>query len=325
MTESSPSSPAPPERSAAGDRPPEPGGPGTAAPVAPPPPEAWQPLLELALAEDVGSGDVTSDCVVDPARVGRARIEARAALTVCGLPIAEAVFRRVDPSLRIERVAGVADGAPVEAGQPLLRVSGRYASILTAERTALNFLGRLCGIASQTRRLVDAVADLPVELVDTRKTTPGWRLLEKYAVAVGGGTNHRVGLFDALLVKDNHIAAAGSLDAAVERALSRAPAGLPVQVEVESEAMADRAVELGCRFLLLDNLDPPTLERIVARHGARVVLEASGGIGPGNLRRYAETGVARISMGALTHSVVAADVALEIDLLPEHETGAKGP
>jgi len=182
-------------------------------------------------------------------------------------------------------------------------------------------MGRLCGIASQTRRLVDSVRDLGTDLVDTRKTTPGWRLLEKYAVAVGGGVNHRIGLFDALLVKDNHIAAAGSLDAAVERALKRAPDGVPVQVEVESEAAADRAVELGCRFLLLDNLDPPTIRRIVQRHAADVLLEASGGIGPDNVRTYAETGVARISMGALTHSVRSADIALEIDLLPSKPSG----
>jgi nicotinate-nucleotide pyrophosphorylase (carboxylating) len=201
-----------------------------------------------------------------------------------------------------------------------MRIRGRYASILTAERTALNFLGRLCGIATQTRRLVDLVADLPVQLVDTRKTTPGWRLLEKYAVAVGGGSNHRVGLYDAVLVKDNHIAAAGGFDPAVERAVAKAPDGVAVQIEVESEEMADRAVELGCRFLLLDNLSPETIGRIVTRHAPGVVLEASGGIGPDNLRAYAETGVARISMGALTHSVVSADVALEVDLLDSEST-----
>lgn len=285
-------------------------------PPAPPATEAWSALLDLALAEDVGAGDLTSTLVVDAEREGRARIEAREELTVCGLGIAREVFRRVDEKLAVEAVTGIEDGVVAPPGQPLLRIHGRYASILTAERTALNFLGRLCGIASQTRRLVDSVRPLPTDLVDTRKTTPGWRMLEKYAVAVGGGVNHRIGLFDALLVKDNHIAAAGSLEAAVKRALERAPKGVPVQVEVESEAAADRAAELGCRFLLLDNLDPATIHRIVLRHSADVVLEASGGIGPDNLRAYAETGVARISMGALTHSVRSADVALEIDLLP---------
>lgn len=292
-------------------------------PPAPPPIDEWSTLLDLALAEDIGVGDLTSLFVVDAEREGRARIEAREELTVCGLAIAREVFRRVDETLEIEAIAGIEDGAVAQAGQPLLRIHGRYASILTAERTALNFMGRLCGIASQTRRLVDSVRDLATDLVDTRKTTPGWRMLEKYAVAVGGGVNHRIGLFDALLVKDNHIAAAGSLDAAVQRALAGAPEDIPVQVEVESEAAADRAIELGCRFLLLDNLDPPTIQRIVRRHGADVLLEASGGIGPDNVRDYAETGVARISMGALTHSVRSADVALEVDLMPAMQAGTR--
>jgi nicotinate-nucleotide pyrophosphorylase (carboxylating) len=280
-----------------------------------PPSADWQTLLDLALVEDIGSGDLTSELVIDADREGRARIEAREKMIVCGLPIIREVFNRIDPTLQVDSAADATDGAPVDAGSVLMRISGRYASILTAERTALNFLGRLCGIATQTKRLVDLVADLSVDLVDTRKTTPGWRVLEKYAVAVGGGINHRVGLYDALLVKDNHIAAAGGLEQAVQRAITKAPDGIAVQIEVESEKMADRAVELGCRFLLLDNLDPETIRRIVARHAAEVVLEASGGIGPTNLRDYAETGVARISMGALTHSVRSIDVALEIDLL----------
>ncbi|MBW2500526.1 MAG: carboxylating nicotinate-nucleotide diphosphorylase [Deltaproteobacteria bacterium] len=286
-----------------------------------PPRDDWQPLLDRALAEDIGSGDLTSELSVDAERTGRARIEARQRLVVCGLTLAEAVFHAVDPGLEIVRVDDVADGAWAEAGQPLLRILGSYRSILTAERTALNFLGRLCGIATQTRGLVDRVSDLPVELVDTRKTTPGWRRLEKYAVATGGGVNHRVGLFDAVLVKDNHIAAAGGLETAVQRVLDGTPPGVRVQIEVESEEMAQTAVDLGCDFLLLDNLPPETIRRIVERFAPNVTLEASGGIGPQNLRDYAETGVDRISMGALTHSVPSADLALEIDLLPT-ATGA---
>ncbi len=280
-----------------------------------PPNADWRPLLDLALAEDIGPGDLTSELVIDADREGQARVEARETMIVCGLPIIREVFSQVDPTLQIDAVGNISDGAAVDAGCVLLRIRGRYASILTAERTALNFLGRLSGISTQTRRLVDLVADLPVDLVDTRKTTPGWRILEKYAVAIGGGVNHRVGLYDAVLVKDNHIAAAGGFESAVERAISKAPGGVDVQIEVESEEMADCAVELGCRFLLLDNLDPDTIRRIVARHAPDVVLEASGGIGPANLREYAETGVARISMGALTHSVASTDVALEVDLL----------
>lgn len=280
-----------------------------------PPNADWRTLLDLALAEDIGTGDLTSALVIETDREGQARVEAREKMIVCGLPIIREVFSQVDPTLQIDSEHGISDGAEVDAGRVLLRIRGRYASILTAERTALNFLGRLSGIATQTRRLVDRVSDLPVDLVDTRKTTPGWRVLEKYAVAVGGGLNHRVGLYDAVLVKDNHIAAAGSLELAVERAISKAPEGVAVQIEVESEEMADCAVGLGCRFLLLDNLVPDVIRRIVARHAPDVVLEASGGIGPANLREYAETGVARISMGALTHSVASTDVALEVDLL----------
>lgn len=282
----------------------------------PPLTAAWRPLLELALAEDIGPGDLTSELVVGSERTGRAQVEAREAMTVCGLPIVREVFRSVDPDLVLLDSAGIEDGYEASAGDVLLRVEGRYGSILTAERTALNFLGRLCGIATQTHRLVESVAGLGVDLVDTRKTMPGWRILEKYAVLVGGGTNHRVGLYDAVLVKDNHIAAAGSLDAAVERALKGAAQGIPVQVEVETEEMANRAVELGCRFLLLDNMEPDTIRRVIEKHAPKILLEASGGIGPSNLRRYAETGVARISMGALTHSVISTDVALEIDLDP---------
>ena len=289
--------------------------------LAAPPRQTWVPLVEMAIREDVGAGDLTTALILDVDRQGQARIEARAPLVVCGLPIVEEVFRQVDPTLRLEREPDIEDGVRLKDARPLLRIRGRYQSILVAERTALNFLGRLCGIASQTRALVDRVADLDVDLVDTRKTTPGWRALEKYAVRAGGAVNHRFGLFDAVLVKDNHIAAAGGLERAVRRVLERAPAGIAVQVEVESRAMADRAVDLGCRFLLLDNMQPDLIREIVQRHAPTVLLEASGGIGPDNLRRYTETGVARISMGALTHSVTCADVALEVDLLTEGEGG----
>jgi nicotinate-nucleotide pyrophosphorylase (carboxylating) len=291
-----------------------------------PPRERWCPLVEMALAEDVGPGDLTTSVVLDTEherqRHGQARIEARSSMIVCGLPVVEEVFRQIDPDLEIQLEPGIEEGVQLANPGPLLRIRGRFESILVGERTALNFLGRLCGVATQTRKLVDLVVDLSTDLVDTRKTTPGWRCLEKYAVAVGGGVNHRIGLYDAVLIKDNHIAAAGGLDAAVKRALAKTPAGVSIQVEVESEAMADRAVELGCDFLLLDNLSPETIRKIVDRHAPGIVLEASGGIGPDNVRRYAETGVARISMGALTHSVNCADVALELDLLPEPSEAA---
>lgn len=276
-----------------------------------PPRIAWDPLLRLALAEDLGAGDVTSAIAIRPDARGVARIEARAGIRVCGLTLVEAAFSAVDPSLRFEAL--VADGDDAGAGQPLARVSGRLRPILSAERTALNFLGRLCGVATRTRRFVEAVRGTGAAIVDTRKTTPGWRALDKYAVAVGGGVSHRMGLFDGILLKDNHVAAAGGVAAAVKSALALAPAHLRVQVEVESLADARAAVDAGADFLLLDNRSPAELAAIVQSLHGRALLEASGGVTLENVRAIAETGVQRISIGGLTHSAPSADVALELD------------
>jgi nicotinate-nucleotide pyrophosphorylase (carboxylating) len=279
-------------------------------PVEPPPERLWSALLRLALEEDLGPGDVTTPLVVDAARTGAAVIEAREPLVVCGLALAEAVFRSLDPALRFEPIA--ADGADAEPGAVLARLDGRLAPLLAGERTALNFLMRMCGVATTTRRFVRAVAGTGVAIVDTRKTLPGWRALDKYATAVGGATNHRVGLFDGILLKDNHVAAAGGVALTIKTALAAAPPGLRVQIEVESAQDAVAAVEAGADFLLLDNRTPAQVREIVARVGGRALLEVSGGIDLGNVREMAETGVARISIGALTHSARAADVALEI-------------
>jgi nicotinate-nucleotide pyrophosphorylase (carboxylating) len=279
-------------------------------PPAFPPESAWRPLLERALAEDLGSGDVTTLHALPGGGAAEGVIEARGALVVCGLPIAEAVFRAVEP--RVAFTPLVAEGDAASPGQPLARLAGPVHGILAAERTALNFLGRLCGVASQVRRFVDAVAGSGAAIVDTRKTLPGWRVLDKYAVATGGGVNHRAGLFDAILVKDNHRAAAGGVRAAVKAVRSTAPRHLWLQVEVESEEDAEAALEAGADALLLDNRTPEQVARFVARFGERTVLEASGGVTLANVRRYAETGVPRISIGALTHSAPAADVALEL-------------
>jgi nicotinate-nucleotide pyrophosphorylase (carboxylating) len=276
----------------------------------PPPVSAWRALLELALAEDLGPGDVTSRVAIPPETEGCAQIEARQDLIVCGLAVAAEVFRQVDLGLHFEALRR--DGDRAAARDPLARVTGRLRSILAGERTALNFVARMCGVASFTRRHVDAVAGTGASVTDTRKTLPGWRALDKYAVAVGGGTNHRTGLYDGVLLKDNHIAAAGDVATAVKAARASAPAGLRVQVEVQSRSEADEACRAGADFLLLDNCSPEQVREIVARHGERALLEASGGIDLGNLRRYAETGVQRISIGALTHSAPAADVALEL-------------
>ena len=276
----------------------------------PPPLRSWQTLLELALAEDIGPGDVTSQLVIAPEARGPARIEARQPLVVCGLFAAQEVFERIDPQISVD--SRCAEGEQVAAGRVLMRVDGSLRAILAAERTALNFLGRLCGIATWTRRHVRAVADTGSRIVDTRKTLPGWRVLEKFAVAAGGGANHRFALYDGILLKDNHIAAAGGVKAAVEVALARAPAGLRVQIEVESLQQAEEACRAGADFLLLDNCTPEQVREIVVRCGDRALLEASGGITLENLRRYAETGVPRISLGAITHSARSSDVALEL-------------
>lgn len=266
-------------------------------------------LVELALAEDVGAGDVTTQLTIAAEAVGRAQIEAREELVVCGLDVAAEVFRQVDPGLAFEAVTR--DGDRVRAGTPVLFLSGRVRGILVGERTALNFLSRLCGIATHALRFVEAVAGTRAAIVDTRKTLPGWRVLDKYAAVVGGALNHRVGLYDGILLKDNHIAAGGGVGPAVKAALGNAPAGLRVQVEVQDESEVDEALAAG-DFLLLDNLTPEITRRIVERCDARVLLESSGGIRLDNVRDYAETGVHRISVGALTHSAPASDLALEM-------------
>jgi nicotinate-nucleotide pyrophosphorylase (carboxylating) len=289
---------------------PRPNGPTRAATTLPTS-ESWKTLLETALAEDIGSGDVTSRIIFDAKDRAVARIEAREPLVVCGLTIAAAVFESVDAALEIDTLCS--DGDSAVAYQPLMRISGSVRSVLTAERTALNFLGRLCGIATHVRRYVDEVDGTGTAIVDTRKTLPGWRVLDKYAVRAGGGVNHRMGLYDGVLLKDNHAAAAGSLVAAVTRALEQAPDGVFVQVEVQSHEEARQATAAGADFLLLDNLDPETTRAIVGELKERATLESSGGITLENVRAYAETGVHRISIGALTHSAPNSDLSLEID------------
>jgi len=279
--------------------------------LSPPPLRTWQGLLELALEEDIGPGDVTSNLVIAPDAKGRARVEARRDLVACGLFVAAEVFRRVDPALRIQTRRG--EGETAAPGEPLFFVEGPTRGILAGERTALNFLGRLCGIATLTRRYVDAVAGTGCRIVDTRKTLPGWRALDKFAVLAGGGVNHRHALYDGILLKDNHVAAGGGVAAAVRQAIATAPAGLRVQVEVESLEDAEIACEAGADFLLLDNCRPDAVRAIVGRLGDRALLEASGGITLDNVREFAEAGVHRVSIGALTHSAPASDVALEIE------------
>jgi len=286
-----------------------------------PPEETWHPLVELALGEDIGPGDVTSRLVISPTQDGAAVLEARQSLVVCGLDVAEVVFLHLDPDVDFRPLAREGDLA--EAGDVLAELRGNIVALLTAERTALNFLMRTCGVATLTRRYVDAVAGTGARIVDTRKTLPGWRTLDKYATAVGGATNHRVGLFDGILLKDNHIAACGSVELAVKAALASGPDGLRVQVEVESAEDAEAAVGAGADFLLLDNCELDEMRRIAERLGDRALLEASGGVTLENVRAIAETGVQRISVGAITHGAVGADLAMEMTTETDPVGGAR--
>jgi nicotinate-nucleotide pyrophosphorylase (carboxylating) len=276
-----------------------------------PPAHTWAPLLEAALAEDLRSGDVTSELVIDASARGSGRIEARQPLVVCGLELAAAAFVQVDPAIQFETLRRAGNRAA--AGEVLARVHGPLRGILAAERTALNFLGRMCGVATHTARYVDAVAGTGARILDTRKTLPGWRALDKYAVAAGGGQNHRFALDDAVLLKDNHVHAAGGVGLAVKTALAGAASHLQVQVEVESLEDARAAVEAGADALLLDNQTPAQVRRIVDELGERVSLEATGSVTLDNVRAFAEAGAPRISIGALTHSAPCADVALELE------------
>jgi nicotinate-nucleotide pyrophosphorylase (carboxylating) len=280
-------------------------------PPALPPEQTWFPLVELAIGEDIGAGDATTPLIVETGRQGTALIEARQPLVVCGLEIAFAVFREIDPQIHLR--AEIRDGEQAEPGNILATVQGDLRGILAAERTALNFLMRMCGVASWTRRFVDTVAGTGARIVDTRKTLPGWRSLDKYATGVGGASNHRIGLYDGILLKDNHVAIAGGVGLAVKAALTAAPANLRVSVEVESEAQVVEALESGADYLLLDNRTLPEIRAIADQFAERAQLEVTGGVHLGNVREIAETGVHRISIGALTHSAPAADVALEIE------------
>ncbi len=272
-------------------------------------------LVRLALAEDVGSGDWTTAWTLPPERAAAARVLAKTRGTVFGLAVARAVFAAVNPALTVEEV--VSEGAAVQPAQLLLRVEGSARSILTAERTALNFLQRLSGVATLTRAYADAVAGTGATILDTRKTTPGMRALEKQAVRAGGGANHRFGLHDMVLIKENHIAAAGGIRSAVEAVRRRNRLGLRVEVEATSLDEVEEAVAAGVDRILFDNMPLPVLAaavRTVQSAGAeRIETEASGGIDLTTVRAVAETGVDFVSVGALTHSAPALDLSLLIE------------
>ncbi len=267
-------------------------------------------LIELALEEDVGLGDVTSRAIFTPAHRSRGVIDARQELVLCGVEIAARVFARVDPALKTRILAR--DGDRVKPGAIVLCVEGPTAAMLTAERTALNFLQRLSGIATQAARYADAVRDTGVRIVDTRKTTPGWRALEKYAVRTGGCFNHRSSLGEHVLIKDNHIAAAGSLAKAVKGCRAAAPHGAKIEVEAKTLAEVREACRARAEIILLDNMTPAQVDAAVEVIAGRALVEVSGGVRYETLRDYARHGVDVISIGALTHSAPAADLSFDV-------------
>jgi nicotinate-nucleotide pyrophosphorylase (carboxylating) len=279
-------------------------------------PEMVRREVRRFLAEDVGGGDATTDRVVPAGAGARAWIVAREACVVAGIDVARTVFQELEAA--IEYRALVEEGTAVPADTRLALVAGRAGPILTGERVALNLLQRLSGIATITRRYVDAIAGTDASVSDTRKTTPGLRAFEKYAVHVGGGRNHRMGLHDAVLIKDNHISVAGGVEAAFRATRGTGDASLPVQIEVDSLEQLARVLDLGVQAVLLDNMTSETVEtavRQIRAHpaGRSCWIEASGGITLQNIRAYAEAGVDTISVGALTHSAPSVDVALDFE------------
>ena len=268
----------------------------------------WDETVLGALKEDLGSGDVTTRITVNPGKRARAELLAKEDLVLAGLDVARRAFALVDPETAF--VSACADGDAISSGTVFARVEGRAASLLEAERVALNFLQRLCGIATLTRRFVAEVAGRKASITDTRKTTPGLRSMEKYAVRVGGGLNHRFSLADGVLIKENHSRAAGGIGEAVRRARAGAPHPLKIEVEVSTLEEVAEAVEAKADILLLDNMDVQRVRESVALVNGRALLEVSGGMALDTVRAFAQTGVDIVSVGALTHSARAMDISL---------------
>lgn len=279
--------------------------------IAPLPDAVIHAFVDAALAEDVGRGDLTTGATVDPGVFATAALVFREPGVVCGLPVAAAVFRALDPASEVR--ADVPECGRIEAPGRVAAVRARAAAMLTGERLALNVVGRLSGIATLAHAFSERVAGTRAQVLDTRKTTPGLRVLEKYAVRAGGARNHRFALDDGILIKDNHLRLAGSIEEAIRRAKAAAPPGIRVEVEVETVEQLRVAIASGADMVLLDNMPVPLLREAVAMAGGRVPLEASGGVTLETVRAIAETGVDFVSAGALTHSVRSLDVALEVD------------
>lgn len=271
------------------------------------------PLIDLAFEEDIGIGDITTEATVPPTQQGIGTLLAKSDGIVAGLPVAERVFAKLDETLEFR--TRVSDGNTVKAGTSIAEVVGSAKTILIGERTALNFLQRLSGIATLTAQFVAAVAEYDTKIVDTRKTAAGWRTVQKYAVHIGGGSNHRFGLYDGVLIKDNHIVAAGGVGNAVQQARELVPHTAKIEVEVETVEQVDEALQAGVDILLLDNMPPSTMQGVVQEVGDRVITEASGGITLDQVQAVAATGVDLISVGALTHSAMPMDISLTLTLV----------
>lgn len=269
-------------------------------------------IITLALNEDIGTGDITTLSTIPEDKTATGRFVAKEDMIICGIDLAKHIFGRVDPS--IEMKANFKDGDAVKKGDVIAVVSGNAQNVLTGERTALNFMQRLTGIATRTHASVAEVAGTNAKITDTRKTTPGLRVLEKYAVRVGGGTNHRFNLADGVLIKDNHIAVSGGIKNAVKNARAVIPHTLKIEVEVETKEQLAEALNAGADIIMLDNMSNDLMRECVGIVAGRALVEASGNMGEKSLREVAETGVDIISIGALTHTVKAADISLKFQI-----------
>jgi len=275
---------------------------------------AIRDLLEMALREDIGSGDITSESVVPADTMAKGTILSKSEGIIAGLDVAGEIFRMVDPEVDFRKL--VSDGEQIHQKQEIATAEGPARSILTAERTVLNFLQRLSGIATLTSKYVRAAAGHKARVIDTRKTTPGWRVLEKYAVRVGGGHNHRFGLYEAVLIKDNHIAALGSISDAIARARERIPHTMRIEVEVEDMDQVREAIRAGADIIMPDNMDADEMTQAVKLIDGRAIVEASGGIRLEDIPTVAATGVDLISVGALTNAAPPLDISMSMTLMP---------
>jgi nicotinate-nucleotide pyrophosphorylase (carboxylating) len=267
-------------------------------------------LIDLALKEDYGSGDITTDNLIDPSLKGNGEIIAKEPLVIAGIDIVDQVFHHIDPKVSISPNHN--DGDMVQKGEIILAIEGAMRSLLIGERTALNFLQRLSGIATQVRSYVDVLGDKNVRLVDTRKTTPGWRVLEKYAVRVGGADNHRMGLYDGVLIKDNHIVASGGIEKSIEKVKGKVPHLIKIEIEVSNLEEVKEAITSGADIIMLDNMDVGQITEAVKLINGKATIEVSGNVTKANLTELADTGVDIISVGALTHSARCVDISMKI-------------